>query len=101
MDINNILPMLLNLLNNNGQNLFGQTPPSQNNNANIPANVLASYPPSDFVKTPQPQQQLQQLPFSPDIISKIMPLLSNTNKQQKSSPLKISELPSVDEYEFD
>jgi hypothetical protein len=116
MDIQTLMPLLMNLLgggNNPLQNLFSNKQNQQPAPQNIPQEVLASYPSSytqntnnTLIHNQAPQesngQQSQNMQFNMpniDMLKNLMPLLQNTNKQ-KNSPLTFSELKSVDEYTF-
>ncbi len=108
MNLNSLLPLLSSLMgggNNITSLLQGLQQAPQNSPQppnNIPANILASYPQAS-------QDTHQQSPASSqpnnnggfDMLSNLLPLLQNMGKQQKNSPLKISELVSVEEYNFD
>lgn len=117
MDIQTLMPLLMNILGGGNNNILSslanQTSTPQKNQKEVPKDVLASYPPSYTLENkPNNIQSQSALPsqnqsgntnFSLpniDIIKNLMPMLQNTNKQ-KSSPLKISELQSVDDYMFD
>ena len=117
MDIQTLMPLLMNILGGGNNNLFqslsNQTGAPQKNLKEVPKEVLASYPqsytqeskPNNFQSQSalQSQNQSNSSSFSlpnMDIIKNLMPMLQNANKQ-KSSPPRISELQSIDDYMFD
>lgn len=108
MDTSSLLPLLSNLFNNQSASQSFQP---QQTNTPIPQSILSSYPQTTIDTPAIEQKNIPSQPQNPlsSILGNlngggnqnIMQLFNMLTQTKKSSSPKISELKSVDEYNFD